>query len=98
MKSFVATGLVLAVLGGAPLQCRHDPDPSVRTEDTAGDALWALAQDFRSKGNEDAARQTLAFLVERYPSNRHAPVARAELEAAGVKLLGPTRDAGPGGG
>ncbi len=79
-----ATSALAAVLSGAPLQCRHDPDPSVRREDSAGDALYALAEDFRAKGNDAAATDTLRFLVQRYPSNRHVPAARAELEGAGA--------------
>jgi hypothetical protein len=79
MRLFTA-GALVAALGSAPLQCKHDPDPNLRREDTAGDALYALAQDFRAKGNEAAAKETLRFLVERYPSNRHVPAAKAELE------------------
>jgi len=72
--------LALAVaLATAPLQCGSRSDPSLRREDTAGDALYALAQDFRAKGNEAAANDTLRYLVEHYPSNRHAEAARAEL-------------------
>jgi hypothetical protein len=81
-------GMLVAALGSAPVQCKHDPDPSMRREDTAGDALWDLAQDFRAKGNEPAAKETLKFLVERYPSNRHVPAARAEIGDA------PSSDAG----
>jgi TolA-binding protein len=62
------------------MQCSRHPSPELRTEDSAGDALWGLAQNFRAKGNEQAARETMRFLVERYPSNRFAPAARAELE------------------
>lgn len=80
MIRLVAAGTLIASLGFAPLQCRRDPDPNLRREDSPGDALYALAQDFRTKGNEDAAKQTLRFLVERYPSNRHVPAARAELD------------------
>lgn len=79
IRSFAVAGIFLAALGSAPMQCKHDPDPSLRREDTAGDALWDLAQDFRTKGNETAAKDTLRFLVARYPSNRHVPEARAEL-------------------
>ena len=76
----LATIAVFASLvSTAPLQCRRTPDPNVRREDTAGDALWALAQDFDAKGNPEGRKQTLRFLVERYPSNRHAPEARAQL-------------------
>jgi len=63
----------------APLQCGGGGDPSLRHEDDAGDALWNLAMDFRQKGNEDAAKQTLRYLVDHYPSNRHVPEAKAEL-------------------
>lgn len=66
-------------LGGAPLQCGSGSEPAVRREDSAGDALYGLAQDFRAKGNEAAARDTLRYLVDHYPSNRHVPAARAEL-------------------
>lgn len=74
-----AFALVLGGLGVAPMQCKHERDPSLRMEDTAGDALWELAGDFKKKGNEAAARETLRRLVERYPSSRYAPAARAEL-------------------
>ncbi len=82
ISRLVSAGLVVASLGGAPLQCGSGPDPGTRLEDTAGDALYALAQDFRAKGNEQAARDTLRYLVEHYPSNRHVPAAKAELEGA----------------
>jgi TolA-binding protein len=84
-------GALLAALGSAPLQCSHNPDPALRGEDDAGDALYALALDFRAKGDEPSARQTLAFLVQRYPSNRHVPEARAEL---GAGAADPKADAG----
>ena len=70
--------LVLSV--GAPLQCGGGSDPAVRREDSAGDALYNLAQDFRATGNEAAARDTHRYLVDHYPSNRHAPAARGELD------------------
>jgi Tfp pilus assembly protein PilF len=79
MRLALAGALAIAV-STAPMQCKHDPDPTLRREDSAGDALWALAQEFRAKGNPEAAKQTLRFLAERYPSNRHAPAARAELD------------------
>lgn len=79
----------LVSLGNAPLQCAKKPDPDLRVEDTAGDALWDLAEDFRAKGNPQAARETLQFLVERYPSNRHADTARAALEGGGPDATAP---------
>jgi hypothetical protein len=75
--------LALGLLGNAPLQCGHGGDSELRHEDDPGDALWTLAMDFRAKGNEAAARETLRFLVERYPSNRHARAAREDLATAG---------------
>lgn len=82
MRTAIAAGVVLAALNGAPLQCGHGGSDA-KHEDDGGDALWALAMDFRAKGNEEAARQTLRYLVEKYPSNRHAPAAREELGDAG---------------
>lgn len=81
LAATASAAALLAALGNAPLQCGHNNgDPSLRHEDSAGDALYALAQDFRAKGDENAAKQTLRYLVEHYPSNRHAPGARAELD------------------
>jgi hypothetical protein len=87
LRSSVSAFVVVASLGNAPMQCKHDPDPSVRRADDAGDALYALAQDFRTKGNEQAARETLRFLVDKYPSNRHVPAARAELDGVGPPAI-----------
>ena len=91
MMRIVTAGALIASLGNAPLQCGHGSDSGVH-EDSAGDALYALAQDFHTKGNDDAAKQTLRFLVERYPSNRHVPAARAELDA--TASFDPKTDAG----
>lgn len=96
MLRLVTAGALLAALGTAPLQCQHDPDPNLRREDSAGDALYALAQDFRAKGDEPAAKDTLRYLVAHYPSNRHAPEARAQLGGAEASAGGgeATTDAG----
>lgn len=64
----------------APLQCGRGPDPGLRQEETAGDALWSLGQTFADAGDDHAARRTYRFLVERYPSSRHAPAAQDELD------------------
>ncbi len=66
------------------MQCAREPAERIR-EDSPGDALYGLAEDFRAKGNEEALMQTLRFLVEKYPSNRHVPAARAELERHAVR-------------
>ena len=80
----VAAGALAAALGSAPFQCAHPPDPSARREDTAGDALYELAQKFKKENNAAAARETLQYLVEHYPSNRHAPAAKDELGGVGA--------------
>jgi hypothetical protein len=82
VKSLLGASFLAVSIGsslGAPLQCGSGSEPSVRREDSAGDALYGLAQDFRAKGNEAAAQDTLRYLVDHYPSNRHVPAARAEL-------------------
>lgn len=81
IRTAIGAALVVSFVGfagNAPLQCGsgHGDD---KHEDDAGDALWNLAEDFRAKGNEDARKQTLRHLVEKYPSNRHVPAAREEL-------------------
>lgn len=75
----IAVGALLGLVAQAPLQCTAKPDPSLRREDTAGDALWDLAQDFHTKHQEAAARQTMRYLAEHYPSSRYAPEARRSL-------------------
>jgi TolA-binding protein len=80
--TLLGAGALVASLGNAPMQCGHGSSSGSAHEEDPGDALYALSQDFHTKGNEEAARQTLRFLVEKYPSNRHAPAARVELDAA----------------
>ena len=75
-----AASLVLVLVGGAPFQCGRGPDPGLRQEETAGDALWALGEDFADAGDDHAAKRTYRFLVERYPSSRYAPAAQEKLE------------------
>ena len=82
LATALSSGALVAALGNAPMQCGHgSSDPGVH-EDSPGDALYALSQDFHAKGNDEAARQTLRFLVDKYPSNRHVPAARAQLDGA----------------
>jgi hypothetical protein len=72
------------LLSAAPYQCSKGYDPAARREDTAGDGLWALAEDFQKRGDERAYEQTLRFLVTHYPSSRRVPKARDELERLGA--------------
>jgi hypothetical protein len=83
-RSVVALAALLSLR--APIQCSHDPDPSERIEDTAGDALWNLASDFEARGDHDAARHTLETLATRYPSSRHAPAAKDILDGGAWAL------------
>ncbi len=71
--------LAALALAAAPLQCPHDTPAAQCWDDAPGDGLWDLAQKFRSSHDDAAARRTLEFLVERYPSSRYAPAAREEL-------------------
>jgi outer membrane protein assembly factor BamD (BamD/ComL family) len=75
----LAGTVMAAVLAVAPLQCPHETDASHCWDDTPGDGLWDLAQKFRETGDDAAARRTLQFLVERYPSSRFTPAAREQL-------------------
>ncbi len=78
----LAAALALAL---APVQCTSKYDPANAREDTAGDGLFSLAEDFQAKGNRDAYLSTLRFLVARYPSSRRASAARELLEREGEK-------------
>jgi hypothetical protein len=71
--------LVTFALAIAPLQCPHEKDAAHCWDEAPGDGLWDLAQRFRADHDEAAARRTMEFLVERYPSSRFAPAARNEL-------------------
>lgn len=76
----ILAGFMFAVsLSNAPLQCASEPDHSLRREETPGEALYGLAQQFKAKGNEQAWRQTLEYLVARYPNSRYAEMARQDL-------------------
>jgi hypothetical protein len=75
-----AAAVTAAALALAPFQCGRGPDPGLRQEETAGDALWALGEDFADAGDDRAAKRTYRFLVERYPSSRYAPAAQEKLE------------------
>ena len=70
---------VAVVIAIAPVQCAHDPDPSVRREDSPGDALWTMSQKFEAEHNDVAAKETLEYLIAQYPSSRHAGAAKDEL-------------------
>jgi hypothetical protein len=70
---------LLLIAAHAPYQCGRAPDPSTRREETAGEALYDLAQQRKAKGDDAGYRATLEFLIERYPSSRFAEAAKVEL-------------------
>lgn len=74
--------VLLAVLAHAPMQCARDPDPALRKEETPPEALYGLASQFKTQGDERAWRTTLEYLMSHYPSSRYATTARADLAAA----------------
>ncbi len=76
--------VLAALLGGAPFQCSSDPDPTTALEETAGEALYQLAEQFRGEGRREAWLRTLTYLVDRYPSSRFAEMARQDLAAVGA--------------
>jgi hypothetical protein len=73
--------LLVALLAQAPLQCSREPEPDLRTYETPPEALHDLALRFKAKGDARAYRETLSYLMERYPSSRFAILAKAELAA-----------------
>lgn len=63
----------------APLQCSREPEPELRRYETPPEALYGLAERFKAKGDKEAYRDTLTYLVERYPSSRFAERAKQDL-------------------
>lgn len=82
LASFVLPAVLALAL--APVQCSKKYDESLRREDSAGDGLWSLAEDFHAKGDDKSYEATLRFLLKRYPSSRRAPKAREALEQRGA--------------
>ena len=74
--------LISALFGNAPLQCAGDPDPNLRRYETPGEALYDLATQFKAKGDRQAWKTTLEYLIARYPNSRHAEMARLDLAEA----------------
>ena len=74
--------LAISLLSVAPFQCGSKPsdDPDRAIEENPSSALWTLAERFRTEGNEEARRTTLAVIIEEYPRSREAERARMVLE------------------
>jgi hypothetical protein len=69
----------LVVLGTAPVQCASKPGPERQLEDSPGQALYDLAEQFHASGNEAARLDTLRYLAQKYPKSRYAERARQDL-------------------
>ncbi|MEZ4376122.1 MAG: tol-pal system YbgF family protein [Polyangiaceae bacterium] len=74
-------GWLFAILlaSSAPMQCASEPDFDERREETPGEALFGLAEQFKAQGNEKARRETLEYLIAKYPNSRFAEMARSDL-------------------
>lgn len=83
-----------ASIAWAPFQCPSDPDPEKRREETPGEALYDLAQEFGKAGDREAKVRTLEYLVRKYPRSRHAVDAARELASMGIDV-GDPREAAP---
>ncbi|MEB2313599.1 MAG: hypothetical protein OZ921_15755 [Sorangiineae bacterium] len=79
-----ALALLLAAFGQAPMQCASEPDPALRRAETPGEALYGLAGQFKAKGDSEAWRATLEYLVARYPNSRFTVMARDDLAKSGA--------------
>ena len=62
------------------MQCSGEPDPAKALEETPGEAVYKLAQEFHAKGDREAWAATLQFLIANYPSSRFAEMAKVDLE------------------
>ena len=78
-----ASGLLVALASIAPLQCGHTSDPELQLDETPGDALWKLAQQFEAAHDPAGEKRTLEYLVEQYPASRWTPAAREKLAQLG---------------
>ncbi len=74
-----AAAMTIVTIGSAPFQCARKPGPEARLEDEPGQALYALAQQFKADGNDRARTETLEFILKQYPTSRYAEQARLDL-------------------
>ena len=85
MKTLAALLLVVSS-SVAPFQCASEPDPNRVREETPGEALKKLADEFGEAGDQEARVKTLRFLVERYPRSKCAEEAKVELGELGIDV------------
>jgi hypothetical protein len=92
--------LALVALGAlAPFQCgTSDPGPGI--EDTPGEALYRLAEEFEAAGDRDGQVRVLRHLIAWQPKSRFARTAHDDLVRMGVlpedaPFPGPVPPVGP---
>lgn len=81
MTRGVISLVAAALLGTAPYQCKSN-DPERARDESPGEALWLLCGRFAGAGDDEGARRTLDYLIERYPASREAKRAEEERKAA----------------
>lgn len=79
MRAVAVVCLLASSLNGAPMQCSGDPDPDLRRYETPGEALYGLASQLKSHGNQAGWRDTLKYLIDHYPNSRFAERAKQDL-------------------
>ncbi len=79
MRVAAAVVVLSVLLGHAPLQCGSEPEHSLRRYESPAEALYGLAERFQAKGDEDGRRETLQYLVAKYPNSRFAQMAKDDL-------------------
>ncbi|NUP12256.1 MAG: hypothetical protein HOW73_39925 [Polyangiaceae bacterium] len=77
----------------APFQCASEPEPQLAKEETPGEALKGLADEFAKSGDDEARIRTLKYIVERYPRSKYAEEAKTELKELGVEFEAPAASA-----
>ncbi len=82
-RTQLLSALASLSLSLAPYQCARTPKPEFEREETPGEALYGLSEEFRDAGEVHARERTLHFLVDRYPSSRFAKRAQTDLVDAG---------------
>lgn len=84
LRHLPASLLFVSALSTAPMQCARETEPDKAMEEEPGEALYALAEQFRERGDRDARAATLRYLVDHYPSSRFAERARQDLSELGA--------------
>lgn len=74
---------VLALSGLAPFQCGTSDPAEAGIEETPGEALYRLAQEFEKAGDREGHVRVLRHLIMRQPKSRFARTAHDDLVRMG---------------